>query len=278
LSRHSATSDRVEQHSRAMPSLEENKQAWGREESWPMDGEGWSSPWGTSAAQWRWCLLPRIGAFIPADTILEIGPGHGRWTRFIKDQCSSLVVVDLSPSCIEVCKRRFATDTHISYHVTDGTSLDMVEDGSIDFVFSFDSLVHAEADVIAAYLRQLAQKLRPDGVGFIHHSNTGRYRRYFNATDSVYRREFFARAGLLDTNHHFRARSMTAELFEQLARAAGLKCIGQEIVNWNTRRLIDTLSIITLPGSRLDRSNVVLRNPDFMREAAHAARMEKVYL
>jgi hypothetical protein len=70
---------------------------------------------------------------------------------------------------------------------------------------------------------------------------------------------------------------MTAELFEQLAESAGLKCIGQEIVNWNTRLLIDTLSIITLPGSRRARPNVVLRNPDFMREAAHASRMEKLY-
>ena len=50
----------------------------------------------------------------------------------------------------------------------------MVEDGSIDFVFSFDSLVHVEADVLDAYLDQLARKLTPDGVGFIHHSNMGR--------------------------------------------------------------------------------------------------------
>ena len=261
-----------------MPSLEENRQAWDSDECWPMDGEAWSIPWGGSPAQWRWCVLPRIGSFIPTDTILEIAPGYGRWTRFLKEQCTNLVVVDLSPKCIEVCKRRFAADTHIHYHVNDGTSLKMVDDASVDFVFSFDSLVHAEADVIEAYLQQLAQKLKPDGVGFIHHSNAGKYRRYFDATDSVYRREFFAKAGLLDTKNHWRARSMTAELFEQFAKAAGLRCIGQEIVNWNTRRLIDTISIVTLPGSRRDRPNVVVRNPDFMREAARAARMEKIYV
>ncbi len=55
----------------------------------------------------------------------------------------------------------------------------MVADGSIDFVFSFDSLVHAEEDVIRSYLDQLGQKLRPDGVGFLHHSNLGEYARYF---------------------------------------------------------------------------------------------------
>ena len=41
----------------------------------------------------------------------------------------------------------FASDTHISYHINDGKSLEMVQhDDSTDFVFSFDSLVHAEAD------------------------------------------------------------------------------------------------------------------------------------
>ena len=32
----------------------------------------------------------------------------------------------------------------------------MIPDASIDFVFSFDSLVHAEADVIQAYLGDAA--------------------------------------------------------------------------------------------------------------------------
>jgi hypothetical protein len=46
----------------------------------------------------------------------------------------------------------------------------MIADGSIDLAFSFDSLVHAEADVLSFYLAQLATKLRSDGVAFIHHS------------------------------------------------------------------------------------------------------------
>ena len=49
----------------------------------------------------------------------------------------------------------------------------MVDDESIDFAFSADSLVHADLDVIAAYLSELARTLRPNGVGFIHHSNLG---------------------------------------------------------------------------------------------------------
>jgi hypothetical protein len=52
------------------------------------------------------------------------------------------------------------------FHVNDGRSLAAVADGSVDLIFSFDSLVHVEADVMLAYLEQLAHKLTPHGIGF----------------------------------------------------------------------------------------------------------------
>ncbi|MBR8827309.1 MAG: hypothetical protein DSM107014_05285 [Gomphosphaeria aponina SAG 52.96 = DSM 107014] len=51
----------------------------------------------------------------------------------------------------------------------------MIPDDSIDLVFSNDSLVHAEADVIESYLAQLSLKLKVNGVGFIQHSNLGNH-------------------------------------------------------------------------------------------------------
>ena len=124
---------------------------------------------------WWFVLYPRIHRFLPATGILEIAPGYGRWTQFLRNQCRSLIAVDISEKCIEHCKARFGSDDHIKYYVNDGTSLAAVPDGSIDFVFSFDSLVHAEKDVIEEYLLQLARKLTPNGVGFLHHSNIGAY-------------------------------------------------------------------------------------------------------
>jgi hypothetical protein len=49
----------------------------------------------------------------------------------------------------------------------------MIPDESVDFTFSFDSLVHVEADVLEVYLQQLASAMTKDGVGFIHESNLG---------------------------------------------------------------------------------------------------------
>jgi 2-polyprenyl-3-methyl-5-hydroxy-6-metoxy-1,4-benzoquinol methylase len=261
-----------------MPSLDWNRALWRTDYSWPKQGDEWSASWGGADMQWHRTILPRIHAFLPADTILEIAPGFGRWTHYLKDQCRRLVVVDLSPRCIDACKQRFAECSHIEYHVNDGLSLDVIADGSIDFVFSFDSLVHAEEDVIRSYLDQLGRKLRPDGIGFLHHSNLGEYARYFAFVERLPgRRRVFEKLKLVERNRHFRAASMTAAKFEGLAGRAGLPCMSQEIVNWGSKRLIDCCSMFTRHGSRWVRPNRVRRNHGFMKEVREAARLAHQY-
>ena len=76
---------------------------------WKEAGEEWSQPWGSSAAQWTGTIFPRIRECLPADTILEIAPGFGRWTHYLKDYCSELWAVDKSSDCIEACRQRFAS-------------------------------------------------------------------------------------------------------------------------------------------------------------------------
>ena len=153
-----------------MPTVEQNLQMWDAHYEWTKQGEEWSSAWGGSESQWFGAIFPRIHSFLPTSTILELAPGFGRWTKYLKNCCEHLIIVDLSENCIKACHQRFASDSNITYHINDGKSLSMIPDGSIDFVFSFDSLVHAEADVIQGYLNQLSKKLKPDGAGFIHPS------------------------------------------------------------------------------------------------------------
>ncbi len=251
-----------------------NQVHWNDRYHWADSGEEWSSYWGTSEAQWFASILPRIRGFVTAGTILEIAPGFGRWTTFLKDLCDHLIVVDIAEKCIAACRRRFERESHIEYHVNDGQSLDMVPDRTVDFAFSFDSLVHVEADTISAYLAQLARKLTPDGVAFLHHSNIGEYKDYFARLDKLGPvRRPLARAGLVPETGHGRARSMTAEKFLHFAREAGLSCVSQELVNWITlpSYLIDSFSVVTTPGSRFDRPYRLAKNPAFMREARRIA-------
>lgn len=249
-----------------MPTIERNRSLWS-EYDWSQRGEEWSLAWGGSEFQWRCSILPRIEAYLPAGSILEIGTGWGRWTHYLKNHCDRLMGVDLSENCIQYCRQRFAKDTHLSFYLNDGKSLAAIPDESIDFVFSFDSLVHAEAEVLRAYLMQLAGKLKPNGVGLIHHSNLGAYRFYYAIKRMIPKGTgLLWRMGLLD-NDGLRAISMSANAFEDGARKAGLQCISQEIINWGSKRLIDCLSIFTLVGSKWARPNVIIENPCFMKEA-----------
>ena len=77
---------------------------------WKDAGEEWSAPWGTSAAQWFGAILPRIRDCLPTGRILEIAPGFGRWTHYLKNYCDELSIVDRSSKCIEASRRRFTAE------------------------------------------------------------------------------------------------------------------------------------------------------------------------
>jgi ubiquinone/menaquinone biosynthesis C-methylase UbiE len=77
--------------------------------------------------------LPRISYFIPAENILEIASGYGRWTQFLQTYATCLTLVDIAPRCIDACRSRFRSLQNLTYHVNDGRSLDMIEDESINF-------------------------------------------------------------------------------------------------------------------------------------------------
>lgn len=261
-----------------MATVDENESFWAGYD-WSGAGEEWSEGWGGSHAQWYGVILPRIARFLPARSILEIAPGRGRWTAFLREHSEKLTIVDLDAACIEACRERFVGDDRITCHVNDGRSLDMVDDSSVDFTFSFDSLVHADAGVIASYLNGLQRTLAPDGVGFIHHSNAGRYRLYFELAETIPRGRVRGRLyelRVLD-RPRWRALDMTAERFRASCEAAGLQCISQEIVNWTTRRLIDCFSVVTRPSSRWARPNRVLVNRAFVAEARAVKRRARMY-
>ncbi len=227
-----------------MPELAWNVEQWddGRFD-WSKSGEEWSQAWGGSEAQWYGALYPRLHRFLPAKRILEIAPGHGRWTKFLVGQCTELVGVDISNACVDFCNSTFKE--HSTFIRNDGFSLDQVP-GKFDFIFSFDSLVHAEMDVVEAYVPQLLELLTDSGVAFIHHSN-------------------YEASGASD-NIHNRAPSVSAHGFARCVLDAGGAMLRQEIINWgDSKELIDCMSLFVRstnsrwPGPRL--------NPRFWEEA-----------
>jgi SAM-dependent methyltransferase len=261
-----------------MPTIVENVDRW-EHHPWAQGGDEWSP---AQCAEGTWVLwqrtiLPRIYRFVPAETIVEIGPGFGRWTQFLRHLCRRLIVVDLSERCIQACQARFANDPNIEYIVNDGASLAMIADRSVDFIFSFDSLVHAEADAIGAYIAQAARKLRHGGGAFIHHSNLAAYRDRHGRIPNVVQ------------PRNWRAESMSAQILRQQCAAAGLHCRSQELINWIGRRrdadkhrldgrriaLTDCLSAVMNERSALPTRVVV--NHQFVDEWRTSVQLVDVY-
>lgn len=262
-----------------MPTIEENKKTWDGAYKWPYQGDEWSVAWGNPQMQWHGTILPRIQHFLPTDTVLEIACGYGRWTQFLKNLCHNLKVVDLSDECIQACKKRFSGSSNIEYHLNDGKSLEMISSDSIDFVFSFDSLVHANETVMKAYISQLQRILKPDGAAFLHHSNLGDYYSFYSKIRKIPRLEkILIKYGALEKTLHWREPEVSAALIEKYAETHGLRCISQELVNWGTKRLmIDCFSIIVKDTSILKRENRILKNRKFMQEADNIKILSRNY-
>jgi len=244
-----------------MATIEENRRHWSSYD-WRSGGEEWSESWGGSSSQWWGSLWPRIRPFLPCRAAVEIACGHGRWSEFLVGQADSLELFDLTPEAVEACTLRFAEHRHVRVRQTDGKSLPGVGTGAIDFVFSFDSLVHAEIEVLVSYVEEIARVLSPGGAAFLHHSNVA---------------ALLAEPPAGFENRHWRAESASAVAVAEAAEASGLVCSGQELVNWGCPWLTDVFSLVTRPGSRWERPLRRVENPDFMAEATSFGRASRAF-
>ncbi len=227
-----------------MPSIEWNRQRWGKEHHWSAHGDEWSYSFGSAAAQWYAFILPRLYRFLPDaatpdSRIVEIAPGHGRWTQFLLSHCKKLTAYDVTEECLAYCRRRFrkhVDDGTAEFHLTDGLTLREKED-SIDFAFSFDSLVHVERDVIQSYLAHLSKCLKPGRFAFLQHSNLGAYPRLHNYKGTG--------------PYNARGVTVSTTTVQADARERGLITLIQEGLNHETQHmnneLTDCISVIQKP-------------------------------
>jgi ubiquinone/menaquinone biosynthesis C-methylase UbiE len=244
-----------------MPSLTDLKSVFNSDKYWVHYGDEWSRLWGGTHMQWFAGILPRIFRFIPADTILDIGAGQGRFAQFLKSYANRLILVDLSERCIEICKERFSEFKHIDYFVNDGKSLAMIEDDSVDFIFSHDALVFAEEPDVRMYVEQIARKMKSNGAAFIHHSNLADYWYYTRLSRSTIN---LLRKLKIIENDSWRAYSVSASKVRKMCQDAGLECIVQEIMPWSTRRtFVDCYSLIVHKNSVWSGKNKFFRNSEF---------------
>lgn len=170
-------------------SLAENRHRWDVHD-WSRLGEEW-----TDGARLRKGLDPRawksslvdgmLRKHVPAGgTVLEIGPGGGRWTEFLQPLAERLVLADISEKCLSLCQERFRDCGNVEYRFIADEGLVFLDDASIDRIWSYDVFVHINPTDIDAYLHEFRRILKPGGLAVIHHAG-GSY------GSAMQRREFF---------------------------------------------------------------------------------------
>jgi SAM-dependent methyltransferase len=140
---------------------EVNREHWGGWD-WQHRGEEW-----TPSEAWKQGLVDEVllPTIPPGGTVLEIGPGAGRWTAVLAPRADRLVVVDLDARILERCRETLGPlADRVELHLGDGSSLAMLGDAEVDAVWSFDVWVHIAPLGQQAYLAELARVLRKPGT------------------------------------------------------------------------------------------------------------------
>jgi ubiquinone/menaquinone biosynthesis C-methylase UbiE len=246
--------------------LTENKENWEKFDWTAGDklagGERWSGAFGNSEAQWHFAILPRIHRHLPTRVICEIAPGYGRWSKFLLDSCQTYWGVDIVDRCVQACLDRFKAYKNARFFVGDGATLQPIEDHSVDLVFSFDSLVHCDAETMGSYVPEIIRTLKPQGRAFIHHSNL---------------RECPAALADKESPIHWRATNVSAAIVRGMITQAGGTVYSQELINWsNTSHLIDCITTFGCASDHVVHSEIV-ENKDFMRFASVVGNIASLY-
>jgi len=105
----------------------------------------------------------------PNTTLVEIGPGGGRWTRYMLN-AKQIYAVDYHQDILNELKSNFSK-TNITYVKNNGDDFPNIKAGSVDFLFSFGTFVHLDIDIIDRYLRNMKPLLHRDSNVVIQYSD-----------------------------------------------------------------------------------------------------------
>lgn len=108
--------------------------------------------------------------YIRSDSIVvEIGPGGGRWTRYML-QAHALYAVDLHQELLDELRATFDVP-HMNYVKNNGTDFPGIAEPTVDFIFSFGTFVHLDLEVIDAYLKNMRPLLKTGSNVVVQYSD-----------------------------------------------------------------------------------------------------------
>lgn len=147
--------------------------------------------------------------------VVEIAAGYGRNTEILVSISDFVIATDINQECLDKIKQRLLDSNNLSLLKSSGADLSGVPDLSASLVYSFDSMVHFEPEVVESYVKYIYRVLKRGGMAFIHHSNWSQ-----------------GKGQDFKTQPHWR-NYMTKDIMANLIRGTGMTIISQDVFDWD---------------------------------------------
>jgi ubiquinone/menaquinone biosynthesis C-methylase UbiE len=156
-----------------------------------------------------------------SDTVLDLGCGIGRVTRYVAPLCREVWAVDISPRMLELARSRLAGLANVRFALSNEASLPEPPTASVDFAYSLLTLQHVEREHAFALMREVRRVLRPGGVAHFT---------FPNLLSDEYLHAFlhYVESGEANSNPA-RARFYTPEEIHRVVPAAGFEIVDFEV-------------------------------------------------
>lgn len=111
-------------------------------------------------------LLPALNS---AMTVIEIGCGGGRWSRYFKDRVKAAYLVDATAAA-EAAVRAHCDWRGFEFVVAGDGCLSSIKTATVDYAFSFDTFVHFHRELFDAYVSEISRILKPGALFHLLHA------------------------------------------------------------------------------------------------------------
>ncbi|MGC1305318.1 MAG: class I SAM-dependent methyltransferase [Caulobacteraceae bacterium] len=179
--------------------------------------------------QWQNFYRPFSDKYHPdLSAVADFAAGYGRNTRkLLEFGAKHVTMIDVNPDCVRALQKSLAGKA-ASAVLNNGYDLSNLKAGSFTFFYSFDAMVHFDAELIISYIPEIHRVLAPGGLAFLHHSN------FTGSPGADFR-----------NNPHWR-NYMSANIFQHFAIRAGFDVLEQRVIDWGIPNL-DCISVLRRP-------------------------------
>lgn len=196
--------------------------------------------------RWSAAQVQAALAIGDGDDVLELGCGIGRIGRELAPECRSWTGVDISENMIDFAGHRLSGLDNVTFHKLHRTSLDMLEDDSVDKAYSIAVFCHMDKEDLYLYMQELNRVVRPGGTIFVETWNLAHpvgWRRW------AYEPLVWSRADHSERKDVARNQFCTAEEFELYVAHAGF----EPLANFNQSQSVQIIAGKDLDPEQADR-------------------------